>query len=157
MHVRPTTFWRLRAHVVIALASRARHRASADSPARTRTLTFPSDLTRFMARKNQGPRQPLSQRRPKVAVGKKSAVPRAGRKATSEPPLKATAKAKLTAKPKQAPKPKRTPKAARRPAPEPLVVYDQLLALYPEAHCELDFATPFQLLVATILSAQCTD
>jgi endonuclease-3 len=29
--------------------------------------------------------------------------------------------------------------------------------LYPDAHCELDFETPFQLLVATILSAQCTD
>lgn len=28
---------------------------------------------------------------------------------------------------------------------------------YPNAHCELDFETPFQLLVATILSAQCTD
>jgi endonuclease III len=29
--------------------------------------------------------------------------------------------------------------------------------LYPDAHCELDFETPFQLLVATILSAQTTD
>ena len=28
---------------------------------------------------------------------------------------------------------------------------------YPDAHCELDFASPFQLLVATVLSAQCTD
>lgn len=28
---------------------------------------------------------------------------------------------------------------------------------YPDAHCELDFDGPFQLLVATILSAQCTD
>jgi len=28
---------------------------------------------------------------------------------------------------------------------------------YPEAHCELDHKTPFQLLIATILSAQCTD
>ena len=28
---------------------------------------------------------------------------------------------------------------------------------YPDAHCELDFETPLQLLVATILSAQCTD
>ena len=28
---------------------------------------------------------------------------------------------------------------------------------YPEAHCELDHANPLQLLVATILSAQCTD
>ncbi len=29
--------------------------------------------------------------------------------------------------------------------------------VYPGAHCELDFRTPLQLLVATILSAQCTD
>ncbi len=29
--------------------------------------------------------------------------------------------------------------------------------VYPEAHCELDFSTPLELLVATILSAQCTD
>ncbi|MGN6605797.1 MAG: endonuclease III [Jatrophihabitans sp.] len=28
---------------------------------------------------------------------------------------------------------------------------------YPDAHCELDFTTPLELSVATILSAQCTD
>ena len=28
---------------------------------------------------------------------------------------------------------------------------------YPDAHCELNFKNPFELLVATILSAQCTD
>lgn len=28
---------------------------------------------------------------------------------------------------------------------------------YPDAHCELDFNNPLQLLIATILSAQCTD
>lgn len=28
---------------------------------------------------------------------------------------------------------------------------------YPDAHCELDFENPLQLLIATILSAQCTD
>ena len=28
---------------------------------------------------------------------------------------------------------------------------------YPGAHCSLDFDSPFQLLIATILSAQCTD
>ena len=32
-----------------------------------------------------------------------------------------------------------------------------LLRAYPEAHCSLSFASPFQLLIATILSAQCTD
>jgi len=29
--------------------------------------------------------------------------------------------------------------------------------VYPDAHCELDFSNPLELLVATILSAQCTD
>ncbi|WP_448851991.1 endonuclease III [Corynebacterium sp. 335C] len=32
-----------------------------------------------------------------------------------------------------------------------------LAAAYPDAHCELDFRDPYQLCVATILSAQCTD
>lgn len=35
---------------------------------------------------------------------------------------------------------------------------DRILAeTYPDARCELDFTTPLELLVATILSAQCTD
>ncbi|KUP96471.1 endonuclease III [Thermobifida cellulosilytica TB100] len=33
----------------------------------------------------------------------------------------------------------------------------ELAQMYPDAHCELDFTTPLELLVATILSAQCTD
>jgi endonuclease-3 len=33
----------------------------------------------------------------------------------------------------------------------------ELAALYPDAHTELHFSTPLELLVATILSAQCTD
>ncbi|MEO3889123.1 endonuclease III [Nonomuraea sp. B5E05] len=32
-----------------------------------------------------------------------------------------------------------------------------LAETYPDAHCELDFTDPLELLVATILSAQCTD
>ncbi|MGZ4445012.1 MAG: endonuclease III [Nocardioidaceae bacterium] len=32
-----------------------------------------------------------------------------------------------------------------------------LAQTYPDAHCELDFTTPLELVVATILSAQCTD
>ena len=32
-----------------------------------------------------------------------------------------------------------------------------LAAVYPDARCELDYDGPFQLLVATVLSAQCTD
>jgi endonuclease-3 len=33
----------------------------------------------------------------------------------------------------------------------------ELERLYPDAHCELDFSSPLELLVATVLSAQCTD
>jgi endonuclease-3 len=29
--------------------------------------------------------------------------------------------------------------------------------IYPDAHCELDFTNPLELLIATMLSAQCTD
>ena len=36
-------------------------------------------------------------------------------------------------------------------------IYRVLTKTYPDVHCELDFDTSFQLLVATVLSAQCTD
>jgi endonuclease III len=56
-------------------------------------------------------------------------------------------------------------KATRRPArgkwpPEPArvrTIVDGLEELYPDVDCELDRETPFQLVCATILSAQCTD
>ena len=37
------------------------------------------------------------------------------------------------------------------------LILRRLAKLYPDARCALDFRTPLQLLVATILSAQCTD
>ena len=36
-------------------------------------------------------------------------------------------------------------------------IYRELAAVYPDAHTELNFTTPLELLVATILSAQSTD
>lgn len=36
-------------------------------------------------------------------------------------------------------------------------ILSKLAEIYPDAHCELNFQTPFELLVATILSAQTTD
>lgn len=38
-----------------------------------------------------------------------------------------------------------------------LEILARLRAEYPDAHCELDYTDPYQLVVATILSAQCTD
>lgn len=37
------------------------------------------------------------------------------------------------------------------------LVAERLAVAYPEAVCELDYRTPWELLVATVLSAQCTD
>jgi endonuclease-3 len=62
---------------------------------------------------------------------------------------------------KQPAKPAR--KAAKRPRgaaalrAHSAVLLDRLLARYPDAHCALDFTDAFELLCATILSAQCTD
>lgn len=36
-------------------------------------------------------------------------------------------------------------------------VYRRLKKVHPDAHCELNHSNPFELLLATILSAQCTD
>ena len=38
-----------------------------------------------------------------------------------------------------------------------IAVLEMLHELYPDATCSLDYETPVQLMVATILSAQCTD
>ena len=47
--------------------------------------------------------------------------------------------------------------APRSPRGRAKVVRERLAEEYPEALCELDHTSPFELLAATILSAQCTD
>src|SRR5258707_5052619 len=62
-------------------------------------------------------------------------------------------------------KPRLVTKATRRPVrgpwpPDPARVrsiIEGLEELYPDVDCELDRETPFELVCATILSAQCTD
>lgn len=54
--------------------------------------------------------------------------------------------------------PKLAASRRKRPTPERArEIYDRLAEHYPDAKCALDHRTPYQLLVATILSAQCTD
>jgi endonuclease III len=50
----------------------------------------------------------------------------------------------------------RTPRR-RRTAPPALEILERLKAAYPDAQCALHHRNPFELLCATILSAQCTD
>jgi endonuclease-3 len=45
----------------------------------------------------------------------------------------------------------------RTPQGRARVTNERLAAEYPDCRCELDFSNPFELLAATILSAQCTD
>jgi len=52
------------------------------------------------------------------------------------------------------PRKRRKLAAALERAPE---IFRRLKAEYPDAHCALDFRNPYELIVATILSAQCTD
>lgn len=50
--------------------------------------------------------------------------------------------------------------AKRAPSADPgqaRKINQALAKLYPDAHCELDFRNPLELVVATVLSAQCTD
>ena len=66
------------------------------------------------------------------------------------------------AKPKQlsaSPVRKAAPRRIARNAlgPYALEMFSRLKRAYPDAHTELDYETPLQLLIATILSAQCTD
>lgn len=51
----------------------------------------------------------------------------------------------------------RSPKTKADKLAVSAVVLERLKAEYPDAHCELDYRNAFELLCATILSAQCTD
>ena len=70
-------------------------------------------------------------------------------------PKAADRKKKPAPNPVQAARFARESKAARRE--RTLEILKRLHAEYPDARCSLDFRNPYQLLVATILSAQCTD
>ncbi|MFF9122750.1 endonuclease III [Streptomyces sp. NPDC014889] len=106
-----------------------------------------------------------------AAPGKKAA--RAGKAASAKstaPVRKAVAPKKVTVAPKKAtaavgkaaPAKTLAPKPPRNESRTALVrrarrINRELAEVYPYAHPELDFENPFQLLVATVLSAQTTD
>ncbi|MEU4268133.1 endonuclease III [Streptomyces sp. NPDC026092] len=85
---------------------------------------------------------------PKTAKTAARTSPKAGPKAGAKTAPKAT--------------PKTTPKAAKAESRLGMVrrarkINRELAEVYPYAHPELDFRNPFELLVATVLSAQTTD
>src|SRR3954462_6860922 len=70
----------------------------------------------------------------------------------------ATTKAQSAKPAKKARAAKRPKKPRVKPTPQyAAIIYDRLAEHYPDAKCALVHDSPYQLIVATILSAQCTD
>ncbi len=88
----------------------------------------------------KGKTRPPSPARPASAAARKA-------------PAKAAPAAKPV-KPAKAPKPRPPAASPRLRADE---IYKRLQNLYPDARCALQHTDAFQLIIATILSAQCTD
>jgi endonuclease-3 len=80
------------------------------------------------------------------------------RPAQASKPTRAT-KAPGSGRPTKSPAPKSSKAKLRRKVPNPHLreILVELRKAYPEAQCSLEHQDPFQLLIATILSAQCTD
>lgn len=70
--------------------------------------------------------------------------------------VKKVAAKKVAAK-RAASRPVASAKAPAGKMAPPVETLERLRTMHPDAHCELDHAGPFQLLVATVLSAQTTD
>jgi endonuclease III len=100
-----------------------------------------------MSKRSNGPRQPLSQHKPKVVATRERASKPPGAPGSAAPRPGAKGSGRRSPLP-----------APRSPLPQRATeIYDRLAARYPDARCALDHRNAFELLVATILSAQCTD
>jgi len=89
-------------------------------------------------------------------------MPRRDDRGTGAQGHRGTGKAKPALQTKPGPQSKPATRSARRPKLPPATervepVIAHLKARYPEAGCSLEHVDPLELLVATILSAQCTD
>ena len=112
-----------------------------------------------MARKagSGGARQPLSMKKPGKTATSASVAARA-HDATSALARKSSRSKSAGQKPSQkAPTVAKSPRSKADKQAIAAIVLERLMAEYPDANCELDHRNAFELLGATILSAQCTD
>ncbi|QIK07428.1 endonuclease III [Streptomyces sp. ID38640] len=135
--------------------------ATPEKPAAKKAVTKKAAAKKAVAKKataatEQAPAKKTAVR--KTAPAKKATATKAA--ATKATATKATAKKTAKTAAGQAPAKKA---AARKPESRVAMVRRarrinrELAELYPYAHPELDFTNPFELLVATVLSAQTTD
>ncbi len=73
------------------------------------------------------------------------------------PPKKRAGKVSIESAPPANGKAKAAPRVSPQRKAQAARVLEHLKADYPDANCALENETPFELLIATILSAQCTD
>ena len=146
-------------------AAPARSRASdAAAPTQTRAkkpaAPAKSRVTRVTAKKSPAKKSLAKKTVAKKTVARKTVARKTVARKTvarkTTPASKTAAKRPRTKKPSP-PRRRawRESKAARRERVEEIL--KRLHAAYPDAKCSLDFRNPYELTVATILSAQCTD
>lgn len=102
-----------------------------------------------------GPRQPVSVKRPGKST--RAAVAGDAKAAGKQPTARRNVRSRGEKLSQKAPAVAKSPKTKVAKRMIAAVVLERLRAEYPDAHCELDYHNPFELLCATILSAQCTD
>src|SRR5690349_11783865 len=137
--------WRARDGSKRAICSTRERRMMCSRSRAAGGISFPC-----MRNKQNPPRQPLSRSRPKPPVTEKlhpAKTTKLRRGASRPKPLAPAGKrgGRMLAS-------RRAPATTR--APE---IFERLHRTHPDAKCALNFDSPYQLLVATILSAQCTD
>jgi endonuclease-3 len=88
----------------------------------------------------------------RTTPAKKAARATPAKKATRKAPAKGAARVALPVA-----APQLDDAAVRAAAARGASTYQRLRELHPDAHCELNHRSPFELLVATVLSAQTTD
>ncbi|GGX11034.1 endonuclease III [Streptomyces noursei] len=115
-------------------------------PAAKKTATKTATKTTTAARKTTAEKAPAK----KTAAAKAPAAKPAAAKKTTAKKAPAKAPAKKAA-------PARKPESRVAMVRRARRINRELAELYPYAHPELDFGNPFELLVATVLSAQTTD
>ncbi len=108
-------------------------------------MTTKAKVSRSPGSKKRAPTRTVEKKATKKSP--KKGTKKGAKKAAKKPPKKAAKKSPSPA----AEEPRLlTPRAAR-------ATYKKLIEAHPDAHCELDHKSPFQLVVATALSAQSTD
>ena len=121
---------------------------------------MPRKSPRSRKKSGETPRVPASARARQAPGKARPAKQKAARSAHSPKGARPTTTRKAATKPRRLRPVKPSGRTRRFVTPDPVrvaAILEQLHELYPDARCALEFRTPLQLLIATILSAQCTD